>query len=126
MSTITRTLRNLWKIGIKDYGHQMHYIGDTKAGTLVAIDRYGNKYFENNEELPHHDHDASHIDPGWHAWISYMVDKPPTQDAIMQAGVRKWETPEHRPNMTLTRAAYKPYSTVKPKYSAWEPVAVPR
>lgn len=77
-----------------------------------------------------------------------MVDKPPTQDAIMQAGVRKWETPEHRPNMTLTRAAYKPYSTlvlpnalyslqniktnifriysVKPKYSAWEPVAAPR
>lgn len=41
-----------------------------------------------------------------------MVDKPPTQDAIMQAGVRKWETPEHRPNMTLTRAAYKPYSTL--------------
>lgn len=71
--------------------------GDTKAGTLVAIDRYGNKYFENNEELPRtsyitlelkkkkkkivmltcdevrtrwvdykdHDHDASHIDPGW-------------------------------------------------------------
>lgn len=43
-----------------------------------------------------------------------MVDKPPTQDAIMQAGVRKWETPEHRPNMTLTRAAYKPYSTLVP------------
>ncbi|EGD92586.1 NADH-ubiquinone oxidoreductase subunit [Trichophyton tonsurans CBS 112818] len=136
MSTITRTLRNLWKIGIKDYGHQMHSnAGDTKAGTLVAIDRYGNKYFENNEELPlrtrwvdykDHDLDASHIDPGWHAWISYMVDKPPTQDAIMQAGVRKWETPEHRPNMTLTRAAYKPYSTVKPKYSAWEPVTAPR
>lgn len=27
--------------------------GDTKAGTLIAKDRYGNKYFENLEdELP--------------------------------------------------------------------------
>ncbi len=28
-------------------------VGDTKAGTLIATDRYGNKYFENlAEELP--------------------------------------------------------------------------
>jgi hypothetical protein len=28
-------------------------IGDTKAGTLIGVDRYGNKYFENlEEELP--------------------------------------------------------------------------
>lgn len=31
----------------------MHYIGDTKAGTLVGTDRMGNKYFENiTEDLP--------------------------------------------------------------------------
>lgn len=31
----------------------MKGIGDTKAGTLIATDRYGNKYFENlAEELP--------------------------------------------------------------------------
>ena len=53
MSTIMRTLRNLRKIGIKEYAHQMQYIGDTKAGTLIATDRYGNKYYENLEqELP--------------------------------------------------------------------------
>jgi hypothetical protein len=40
-----------------------------------------------------------------------MVDKPPTQDKILQAGIRPWELPEHRPNLTLSRAAYKPYST---------------
>jgi len=29
------------------------HIGDTKAGTLIGIDRFGNKYFENlQEELP--------------------------------------------------------------------------
>ena len=53
MSTILRTLRNLRKIGIKDFGHQMQYIGDTKAGTLIGKDRFGNKYFENlQDELP--------------------------------------------------------------------------
>ena len=53
MSTIARTLRNLRRIGIKEYGHQMQYLGDIKAGTLIATDRYGNKYYENQaEELP--------------------------------------------------------------------------
>ena len=53
MSTIMRTLRNLRKIGLKQYGHQMLYMGDTKAGTYIASDRYGNKYYENlEEELP--------------------------------------------------------------------------
>ena len=53
MSTIMRTLCNLRKIGIKEYAHQMQYIGDTKAGTYIASDKYGNKYYENLEqELP--------------------------------------------------------------------------
>ena len=53
MSTILRTLRNLRQIGIKQYAHQMQYIGDTKAGTYIASDKYGNKYYENlDDELP--------------------------------------------------------------------------
>ena len=53
MSTILRTLRNLRRIGFKEYAHQMQNIGDTKAGTYIATDRYGNKYYENlEEELP--------------------------------------------------------------------------
>ena len=55
--------------------------------------------------------DASHIEPGWHAWISYLVDKPPTEDKIMALGVRPWESKEPKINMTLSRAAYRPYST---------------
>jgi NADH ubiquinone oxidoreductase subunit NDUFA12 len=50
MSTIMRTLRNLRKIGIRDAAHQMQNMGDTKAGTLVGMDRWGNKYYENLEE----------------------------------------------------------------------------
>ncbi|TVY57238.1 NADH dehydrogenase [ubiquinone] 1 alpha subcomplex subunit N7BM [Lachnellula suecica] len=46
MSTILRTLANLRKVGIR-------YQGDTKAGTLIGKDNFGNKYFENLEdELP--------------------------------------------------------------------------
>ena len=40
-----------------------------------------------------------------------MVDKPPTEDPILQTGVRPWEPKEHIPNLTASRAAYKPYST---------------
>lgn len=96
-------------------------IGDTKAGVLVGKDRYGNKYFENLEEdLPlrtrwvdykDKELDATQIDPGWHAWMSYMVDKPPSEDPLMAFGKRPWESPETKVNMTLSRGAYKPYST---------------
>lgn len=53
MSTVMRTLRSIRKIGIRDFLHQIQNIGDTKAGTYIASDRYGNKYYENLEqELP--------------------------------------------------------------------------
>ncbi|KHN98404.1 NADH:ubiquinone oxidoreductase, 17.2kDa subunit [Metarhizium album ARSEF 1941] len=135
MSTLPRTLSNLRKVGIKDYFRQMLYIGDTKYGRLVGTDRAGNKFFENMEELPlrtrwveyaKHDYDAAQIDPGWHAWISYAVDKPPTEDKLMATGLRKFEKPHPIPNYTQTRGAFKTYSTTKPKISAWEPVAVQR
>ncbi|KAL8956201.1 MAG: hypothetical protein Q9193_006208, partial [Seirophora villosa] len=114
MSTITRTLRNLRRIGLKEYCHQMMNIGDTKAGTYIATDRYGNKYYENqDEELPRAGgkKNRSHIEPGWHAWMSYLVDKPPTEDAVLRTGQRSWELPEHRENLTASRAAFKTYST---------------
>ncbi|KXL50172.1 hypothetical protein M433DRAFT_151472 [Acidomyces richmondensis BFW] len=136
MSTILRTLRNLRSIGLKEYGHQMQYMGDTKRGTFIAMDKYGNKYYENlEEELPlrtrwvdykDKEFDPSQIEPGWHAWISYMVDKPPSEDKIMQRQVREWEPKEHKPVMTLSRSAFKTYSTTKSKYAAWEPHAIPR
>ncbi|KAJ5552549.1 NADH-ubiquinone oxidoreductase subunit B17.2 [Penicillium sp. IBT 35674x] len=138
MSTILRTLRNLRRIGFKEYGHQMQNIGDTKAGTLIGTDRWGNKFYENMaEELPLRtrwvdyktsfpEWEPSQIEPGWHAWISYMVDAPPTQDKLLQTGLRHYEVAEHRPNLTQTRAAFKTYSTTRPKYSAWTPVAAPR
>ncbi|KAK4543110.1 hypothetical protein LTR36_005887 [Oleoguttula mirabilis] len=136
MSTILRTLRNLRSIGIKEYAHQMQYMGDTKRGALIATDKYGNKYFENNdEELPlrtrwvdykDKEFDPSQIEPGWHAWMSYLVDKPPSVDKLLQREVRIWEPTEHRPVLTMTRSAFKTYSTTKNKYQPWKPEAIPR
>lgn len=34
--------------------------GDTKAGTFIAKDGYGNKFYENLEELPCKDHKFVH------------------------------------------------------------------
>ncbi|KAI3391920.1 hypothetical protein diail_6622 [Diaporthe ilicicola] len=135
MSTITRTLGNIRKIGLKEYWHQLNYIGDTKAGTLVGTDKFGNKYYENwSDELPlrtrwvdykKHDFDPAQIEPFWHAWISYAVNKPPTEDPIAQVA-RSWAKPHHIPNYTATRGAYKPYSTTKAKIDSWQPTAIAR
>ncbi|KAG6012211.1 hypothetical protein E4U54_007657 [Claviceps lovelessii] len=141
MSTLSRTIGNLRKVGIKDYFRQLLVRStlanprDTKHGRLVGTDRAGNKYFENMEELPlrtrwveyaKHDYDAAHIEPGWHAWMSYSLDKPPTEDPLIVVGLRKFEKPYPIPNYTQTRGAFKTYSTTKPKISAWEPVAAQR
>ncbi|KAK0618988.1 NADH ubiquinone oxidoreductase subunit NDUFA12-domain-containing protein [Immersiella caudata] len=131
MSYLTRTLGNLRKIGFKEYWHQLNYIGDTKAGRLVGTDRFGNKYFEDNEELPlrtrwvdyaKHDFDAAHIEPQWHLWISYGIDTPPNQDPIT-AKARSWASAEHIPNQTFGPTAFRTYNTTKPKIKAWQPVA---
>lgn len=86
----------------------------------MGTDRAGNKFFENNEELPlrtrwveyaKHDYDAAHIEPGWHAWISYSLDTPPTEDALIKAGTRHFEPTKAIPNYTQTRGAFKTYNT---------------
>ncbi len=76
--------------------------------------------------------------------MSYMVDKPPSEDKLLQRGVRVWEGGMHRPLLTMTRSAYKPYSTyvfahrvvvtstgltsfrTKNKVQPWKPVALSR
>ncbi|KAK3359626.1 NADH ubiquinone oxidoreductase subunit NDUFA12-domain-containing protein [Lasiosphaeria hispida] len=134
MSYLTRTLGNLRKIGFKEYWHQLNYIGDTKAGKLVGVDKFGNKYFEDNEELPlrtrwidyaKHDFDPAQIEPLWHLWISYGTDTLPSQDPSASIH-RSWAAPHHIPNYTATRGAFKTYNTTKPKIKSWEPVVAAR
>ena len=102
----------------------MQYMGDTKNvtdGTFIAKDRYGNKYYEDlQNELPlrtrwvdyvDKNFDPSQIEPGWHAWMSYMVHDPPNQDPILRTRQREWEPKDHKPNMTASRAAFRTYNT---------------
>ncbi len=123
MSYLSRTLRNLWRVGFKEYGHQMQNMGDTKAGRLVGTDAFGNKYYENAEELPLRDrwvdyktsmyYDASELQPGWHAWLGHLTDTPPSPASS--------PVKEHLPNQTHTRGAFKTYATVVPVIARWTP-----
>ncbi|QSL65169.1 hypothetical protein MERGE_002474 [Pneumocystis wakefieldiae] len=66
----------------------MQTIGDTKYGRLVGTDSHGNRYYENLDEPPNRTRwvdyqsspfDASQVEPGWNAWLRYMVDVPPSE-----------------------------------------------
>ena len=46
-----------------------------------------------------------------HAWMSYMVDKPPSEDKLMQRLQRPWEPEKHRPVLSASKSAFKTYST---------------
>lgn len=46
-----------------------------------------------------------------HAWMSYMVDKSPVEDTLLQRQIRPWEPKKHVPVLTASRSAFKTYST---------------
>lgn len=98
-------------------------------GTLVGVDKFGNKYFENNEYFHgrnrwveysddvYLDYNASQIPPEWHMWMHYTTDIPPTKQNIPQ---HRWLA-EHTENKTGTNDIYVPYSTTRPKVESWTP-----
>jgi NADH:ubiquinone oxidoreductase subunit len=53
----------------------------------------------------------AHIEPLWHAWISYAVDTPPLEDPIKAASEKPWSPKGHVPNYTFTRGAFKTFNT---------------
>ncbi|KAJ5586340.1 NADH-ubiquinone oxidoreductase subunit B17.2 [Penicillium hetheringtonii] len=126
MSTITRTLRNLRRIGVKDYFHQMMWLtnsraltGDTKAGTLIGTDRYGNKYYENmTEELPLR---TRWVDYKEHEYMPCQIEPGCTTDTKANTGTPGSPTwlilPDHRqdyagrsPHLGAPRAPSQPDS----------------
>ncbi|MBE3041485.1 hypothetical protein IMZ48_02670 [Candidatus Bathyarchaeota archaeon] len=60
---------------------------------------------------------SAQIEPGWHAWISYLVDKPPTEDPLLRTKQRPWEKAGPLVNNTATRGAFKTYSTLVSPFS---------
>ncbi|KAI0052601.1 NDUFA12-domain-containing protein [Auriscalpium vulgare] len=132
MVSLARLFRGIRQVGVKEWWHQMQYIGDVKAGTLVGKDQFGNRYFENlnaEQELPgrhrwidfaQHDLNATQVPAEWHSWLSHIRKDPPTEDKLMQNLSPPWKAPWVE-NLTGTRGAYRSYNTVKPKIEAWEP-----
>ena len=61
-----------------------------QIGTLIGEDKYGNKYYQNNEYFmgrnrwiiynPEHgvDYDGSMVPAEWFGWLHYKTDVPPT------------------------------------------------
>ncbi|KAK6455143.1 B17.2 subunit of NADH:ubiquinone oxidoreductase [Scheffersomyces xylosifermentans] len=136
MSTsIVRTLKNIYKSGIKRAAWQIQTHNDTKSGWLVGEDDYGNKYYEtdNIEEIhlrtrwvEYNDRwtqiDISKVEPGWHYWLGYGTNTIPPNLKGDEKTVRAYPLPEkHKPNLTNTTGAYVTYNTAKPKFVPWVP-----
>ncbi|KAF8529156.1 NDUFA12-domain-containing protein [Hysterangium stoloniferum] len=137
MVSLIRTLRNIQRVGFREWVRQMRYIGDAKSGRYIGHDQFGNRYFENlnpAEEIPgrhrwvdysQHEYNASQVPPEWHAWLSHIRKDPPAEDKVMQAVTPPWLAP-YRENLTGTRGAFKTYDTVAPRVYSWKPQATSR
>ena len=84
-------------------------------GVLVGQDEFGNTYYRSKKPTGPNGRerrmvvyaggfaDASTIPPGWHGWMHYRTDVPPTEDRY---AARAWEKP-HQRNLTGTALAYR-------------------
>lgn len=117
-----------WKtLGPREMLRQLYHYDYVKTGTLMGVDKLGNRYFENldeqhgrhrwveyNTELGHHD--ASRIQPEWHGWMHHMTDNTPVTPSLKRGMQNSWGTDvpfasehqgtvtaEHRINPSLVR-----------------------
>ncbi|MFH4973801.1 hypothetical protein AB6A40_000510 [Gnathostoma spinigerum] len=101
---------------------------ETRVGTLVGEDKYGNKYYENNAYfMPRNrwveypvgqwlDYDPSQIPANWYGWLHHQTDKPPKEEKKY-----KWQL-DHEENLTLfPERKCIPYPTTREKIIGWEP-----
>jgi len=102
-----------------------------RKGELVGEDESGNRYYrERNGSrrwvIYNGVADASKISPGWHGWMHYRTDVPPTDESYEP---KDWQKP-HQENLTGTSGAYFPKGSLvsgeqRPEvtgdYEAWTP-----
>ena len=106
-----------------------------RKGKKVGEDQFGNIYYEGGTTtfgLPRRwviykgYADASSIPAGWHGWMHYRTDVPPSKEDYKAA---EWQKP-HRANGTGTPNAYRPQGSLaatgeRPRvtgdYDAWTP-----
>ncbi len=102
-----------------------------RFGVLVGEDEFGNRYYSDRKSgrryVTYNGYtDASKIPPGWHGWMHFRTDTPPSEEAYTP---RDWQKP-HQPNLTGTPRAYRPDGSLLSKgqrprvtgdYDAWTP-----
>ncbi|XP_067933550.1 NADH dehydrogenase [ubiquinone] 1 alpha subcomplex subunit 12-like [Watersipora subatra] len=126
-----RRFRDIIKFngGFKKSMGILYRTDELKIGELVGEDKYGNKYYRNDEYFMARNkwvvfnknigvnYNASQIPPEWHRWMTDMTDTPPSVQPLTE---HKWMG-EYRENFTGTKKQYVPYSTTQPKIQSWQP-----
>ncbi|MBO6815399.1 MAG: NADH:ubiquinone oxidoreductase subunit NDUFA12 [Rhizobiaceae bacterium] len=97
------------------------HVGDDELGNSYYESKSGKRYVQYAGEA-----EASAIPSGWHGWMHYRVDTPPSEENYK---ARDWEK-AHQPNLTGTAGAYYPKGSLnnpeeRPRvtgdYEAWSP-----
>ena len=106
-----------------------------RFGKKVGEDELGNIYYEGpmtswgkpKRWVIYKDYaEASAIPAGWHGWMHYRTDTPPSKESYT---AREWQQP-HKVNLTGTPYAYRPQGSIsasgeRPRvtgdYDAWTP-----
>jgi NADH:ubiquinone oxidoreductase subunit len=104
-----------------------------RKGAFVGSDQFGNRYYRQSKPGKAAERrwviynglaEASFIPPGWHGWMHYRQDDPPTAYAAYG-----WEKP-HEANLTGTTMAYRPPGSIlranpqtpgEADYEPWKP-----
>ncbi|KAK5669618.1 hypothetical protein BDV3_003714 [Batrachochytrium dendrobatidis] len=125
-NAIVNYAKSIQNKGLFQTAKEAMYIGQPKTGTLVGTDKFGNKYYENPEDMQGRnrwvfykrpDFDATQAPPEWHQWLHRISDDIPTEKTLP----KPFYAQESRENMTGTRGAFKTYNTTVSKITAWEP-----
>ncbi|KAL1455006.1 hypothetical protein WDU94_009132 [Cyamophila willieti] len=104
---------------------------DLKFGTLVGVDKLGNKYFENNlyfygrnRWVVYHEkfglnYDGSLVPSEWYGWLHYKTDYLPHEDPGRPK--HKWMIQDWSENLSGSDKQYVPYGTTRTKVEGWTP-----
>ncbi|MEM8651927.1 MAG: NADH:ubiquinone oxidoreductase subunit NDUFA12 [Pseudomonadota bacterium] len=96
-------------------------VGEDEVGNVYYVSKDGKRYVQYADQS-----EASAIPSGWHGWMHYRTDTPPSEEEYKP---RAWQKP-HQENQTGTANAYFPKGSLqnpeeRPKvtgdYEAWSP-----
>ncbi|KAM4711738.1 NADH dehydrogenase [ubiquinone] 1 alpha subcomplex subunit 12 [Anableps anableps] len=122
--------------GVRGFFRQFFRVNDIKTGTLIGVDKYGNKYYEDKKHYFFGRHrwviytlemngkrtfwevDSSMVPAEWHRWLHCMTDDPPTTHPPEP---KKFLAEIHQFNVSGTSQQYVPYPTTRKKIHEWVP-----